>query len=477
MSLKLYDSYTRKKKTFKPVKAGSVGIYACGQTVYSSAHIGHGTVYVKWDILRQYLKHWKGLKVKYVQNITDFGHMTQEGTDSGEDKVKKASKKEHKSVKEIAKFYTKDFYDSMDALCVERPDLDPKATDHINEMIKLIQEIVRKGYGYECKGSVYFDTCKLGPRYGKLSGMIVKNMKCGARVGVCADKKNPTDFVLWAKNRSGHAQAWDSPWGKGMPGWHIECNAMNRKYLGVVFDIHTGGIDHYFPHHENEIAQALGSTGKVPANFWVHAGVLTIGNEKMAKSLGNFVTIKDMLKDVTAEEFRMWVLSSHYKSPMEYSAECIKQSDAKVERINWFIQQLLAVEKTGSETKCSKDLVSKCLKKFEAAMDDDINTPLALEAVFSMIRDANKELCEDKFTKKDADAIIALLKKIDKVFKVMGFEKKKATAPAEINALIKEREILRAQAKWKDADNIRSESLKKGYELMDTPDGTKWRKK
>ena len=475
MNLKLYDSYTRKKKEFKPVKAGSVGIYACGPTVYSHPHIGHGTVYVKWDIIRQYLKKWKNLKVKYVQNITDFGHMTQEAADSGEDKIKKAAEKEHKTPQEIAEYYTKEFYASMDALKVEHPDIDPKATEHIKEMIKLIEEILKKGYGYEKDGSVYFDTRKLGARYGKLSGKTIESAKAGARVKVCSDKKNPTDFVLWAKNMPTHSYSWNSPWGKGMPGWHIECSALGRKYLGEVFDIHTGGRDHFFPHHENEIAQALGSTGKVPANFWVHAGILTINNEKMAKSLENFVTIKEMLKDITPEEFRTWVISSHYKSLMDYSKEAIKKSGSKVERINWFIQQLLVVKKAGAETKEITAVVNKCSKKFEQAMDDDFNTPLALEAIFEMVRSANKAL--GKMTKKDADKIIALLKKIDAVFKVMDFKKKREDLPAGIIALIKKRNALRKDGKYKDSDKIRAELLKRGYELMDTPEGTKVRRK
>lgn len=444
-------------------------MYACGPTVYFSTHLGHGSVYVKWDVIRQYLKHWKKYKVTYVQNITDFGHMTSD-SDWGEDKIAKGMIREGKSAQEIADYYTNEFHESMDALKIERPDIEPFATKHVPLMAELIKKIIKSGYGYEKNGTVYFDTHKL-KNYGKLSGKTLEQMMPGARVTIDLDKKNPQDFVLWAANRPGHVYFWDSQWGKGMPGWHTECVAMSTKYLGVPFDIHTGGFDHFFPHHENEIAQAIAAYGRVHANYWIHAGYLTVDKEKMAKSAGNFTTVLEMLKTHSAEAFRAWIISSHYRSPIELSLDSLKLAREKVDKINRFIEEMYGInaEKGGDFSA----LIKKHTKKFEDAMDDDFNTPMALSTVFELINEIYR--VKDKLAAKDVKQVLALLKKIDAVFKIMNFGPELPELSLEIMEKIREREVARRKKDWKTADRIRAELAKKGVELFDTPEGTKWR--
>jgi len=459
--MKLFDTYTRKKIEFKPISNGKVGYYSCGPTVYFSSHMGHATTYIKTDLVKQYLKHWKGFKVKHVQNITDFGHMV--GDEDGElDKIMVAMKREGKTSKQIADYYTKEFHDGMKDLKIESPDAEPKATDYVPDMIKFIQKIISRKYAYEKDGTVYFDVSKF-KNYGKLSKKKMDKQAGLERAEKDLNKKNPFDFVMWAKHKEGHSHTWDSPWGKGMPGWHIECSVMSRKNLGGDFDLHSGGMDHYFPHHENEIAQNVGALGKVGVNYWVHFGLLTINGEKMAKSKNNFVTITDALKDFSAETIRMWIFASHYRSILDYSEKNLKLAEEKVEKINLFIQRLLEIKESGKAK-------IKIKSKFEKAMDDDLNTSLALADLFQFMTEMNKK----DLNGQDAKEILTFLKKVDKVFKVMSFEQVKV--PKEVKELINKREKARKEKDWKTSDKLRDEIKKKGYQLDDSLKGTGVRK-
>ncbi|OYT56417.1 MAG: cysteine--tRNA ligase [Candidatus Aenigmarchaeota archaeon ex4484_14] len=456
MVLVLYNTWTKKKEVFKPIEPGKVGYYSCGPTVYSSSHLGHGVTYIRTDMLKQFLKKWKGFVVKHVQNITDFGHMTSDA-DEGIDKIKKAMDREKKTAEDITEFYTNDFHDSMKKLKIEPPDVEPKASENVDIMIEIIKKIIENGYAYVKDGTVYFDVSKYKD-YGKLSG---KNMEAQEEKQRVADpnKKNPNDFVLWAKHQPGHSHVWDSPWGKGMPGWHIECSAMGRKYLDGDFDIHSGGVDHYFPHHENEIAQNYGAFGSIGVNYWIHFGLLSINGEKMSKSKENFITISDALEKFSPETIRMWVFSSQYKSTLDYSEDNLRKAKEKVDKINNFIQSLLKIADSADD-KIETDLVKKYYEKFEAAMDDNLNTPEALAVIFDLITEANKKIDSKSLTKKEAADILALLEKIDTIFKMMNFKKEKIEIPEEVKKLIQEREKARTEKNWKKADEIRGQIRK-----------------
>ena len=471
MTLKLFNTWSKKKEIFKPIKPGKVGYYSCGPTVYSSSHLGHAVTYIRTDMLKQFLKKWKGFAVKHVQNITDFGHMTSDA-DEGIDKIKKAMERERKTAEEITKFYTEDFHRAMKKLKVEPPDVEPKASENVDAMIETIKKIIENGYAYVKDGTVYFDVSKYKD-YGKLSGKNMKEQEEQQRVKD-PNKKNPNDFVLWAKHKPGHSHVWNSPWGKGMPGWHIECSAMSRKYLGGDFDIHSGGVDHYFPHHENEIAQNYGAFGTIGANYWVHFGLLSINGEKMSKSKGNFITIDAALEKFSPEEIRMWTFSSHYKSTLDYSEDNLRKAKEKLDKINKFIQRLLEIAEPSE--KIESDIAKKYHKKFEAAMDDDLNTPQALAVLFDLITEVNKKIENRSLTKKEAADILSLLKKIDSVFKIMNFEKEIVKIPEEVKKLIEEREKARAEKNWEKADEIRDKIREMGYLLEDSEQGVRCKK-
>lgn len=461
----LFNTWSRKKEEFKSVTPGIVKYYSCGPTVYSSSHLGHGVTYIRTDMLKQYLKNWKGYQVKHVQNITDFGHMTSDA-DEGVDKIKKAMEKEKKTSKEITDFYTKEFHDYMDELKIEKPDIEPKASECVDMMIELIEKIIDNGYAYESGGNVYFDVSKYD-EYGKLSGKDMSEQEEKQRIND-PNKKHPYDFVLWAGHQPTHSHVWDSPWGKGMPGWHLECSAMSTKYLGKEFDIHSGGSDHYFPHHENEIAQNFGAFQKHVVNYWVHFGMLLIDGVKMSKSKNNFVTLKEALNDFSPETIRMWTLSSHYKSTSDYSKENLEIAKDKLNKINNFIQDLLSISNSTEE---KTEISEKYKEKFEKAMDDDLNTPEAIAVVFELITEANKK----DLTEKEAGSILGLLNKMNKVFKFMDFSKTEITE--DVQKILEEREIARQEKNWKKADELRDRIHDLGYIIQDTDQGPKLTKK
>lgn len=382
MSLKIYNTLSRQKEVFVPLVEGRVGIYVCGPTVYGHSHIGHAKSYVSFDVVVRWLRHL-GYKVKYVQNITDVGHLT-DNADEGEDKIAEQAKREKLEPMEIAQAYTRSFFEDMDALGVLRPNISPTASGHIPEQIELIKTLIQKGYAYEVNGSVYFSVSAFSG-YGKLSGRTKQEeLEAGTRVAVRSEKRNPSDFALWKKAEPGHLMRWPSPWGWGYPGWHIECSAMSMKYLGETFDIHGGGMENQFPHHECEIAQSEAATGKPFVRYWMHNNMVTVNGVKMGKSLGNFTTIKDALQKVSPLVLRFFILQSHYRSTLDFSDAALYAAKAGLDKLHETYARLLnAPEGTG---------VLK-LKRFEQAfheaMNDDFNSPVAIAVLFDLAREVN----------------------------------------------------------------------------------------
>ncbi len=454
MVLKLYNTLTKKKEIFKPIKDNEVRMYVCGPTVYYYAHIGNMRAYVFADSLRRVLEMNK-YKVKHVMNLTDVGHLTSD-EDEGEDKIEKEAKKEGKSPKEISEFYTKAFFEDFDRLNNERPEIICKATEHIKEMIELIKRLEKNGYTYIGEnGNVYFDTSKFKD-YGKLANLNLEELRAGARIKVDEDKKNPRDFVLWfvegASKFKGHVLKWNSPWGEGWPGWHIECSAMSIKYLGEQFDIHTGGEDHIPVHHTNEIAQSEGATGKKPwVKTWMHNSFLTFGGKKVSKSSGGLYTISELeKKGFSALEFRYLCLLTHYKKNLNFSEENLESAKTAYTRIKNMILEI----------KDDKKQNEKYFEEFEEAMNEDLNTPKALQVLWKLVRDG------------DAEGKINTIKKMDEVLGLKLLEKEKVKIPSEVSKLVKQRDEARKNKNWKKSDELREEIAKLGYAVSDGSEGS-----
>ncbi len=441
MSLKLYNTLTRKKEIFKPIKKGYVGMYVCGPTVNGIPHLGHARQQISFDVLRKYLK-FLGFDVKFVSNITDV-----------DDKIINKAKELGEDIKKFTEGNLKAHLEDYSAIKVDRPDVQPRATEYIQEMINLIKRLEKKGYSYTIKNDgVYYDISKF-KGYGKLSHQNTENLIAGKRVAVKDEKRNKEDFVLWKFSKKGEP-SWDSPWGKGRPGWHIECSAMSEKILGLPFDIHGGGQDLIFPHHEDEIAQSEAATGKKFVNYWVHNGMVNVDKVKMSKSLGNFRTIRDILKEYGGEVIRYFVLSTQYRKPIDFSKNALDDAKNSYERLKNII----------SDLKEDGEVNSKYLKEFRDAMDDDLNTPEALAVLWKLVRD------------KDAQGKIGTIKEIDKVFGLELSKEEKIEVPKEVKKLVKEREEMRKKKNWKEADNIRNRINKLGFNIDDTDEGTKIRK-
>jgi len=464
-------------------------MYTCGPTVYDFAHIGNFRSYLVADIIRRYLE-YKGYQVKQVKNITDVGHFTEDDLVLGQDKMLVAAKKEKKNPQEIAEFYTKAFFEDEEKLNIKKADLYPRATQHIKEMQSMVEILLKKGYAYELEDGIYFHVPKF-KNYGKLSGNTLNKLKKGVRIEPNPNKKHPADFALWKKATPEHLMQWDSPWGKGFPGWHIECSAMSMKYLGKSFDIHTGGEDNKFPHHENEIAQAEAVTGKRFVKYWVHIRHLLVEGEKMSKSKGNFYTLRDLeKKSFSPLAFRLLVLNAHYRNQLNFSFQGLQQAEANLQRVKEFIDRLKELSKQRIKKKDlsisdkkeldagrgARSLIKKTKNEFEEAMDDDFNTPSALAAVFHLINRGNWLLDRNKLTSNDAKEILKTLKEMDKVVGFIFKEAKGGTIPKEISKLVEEREKYRKEKKWKKADEIRNKITKLGYQIKDTPKGPKVRK-
>ena len=455
MELKLYNTLSREKEVFTPIN-DTVRIYSCGPTVYSYAHIGNFRAYVFMDTLRRVLK-YNGYKLKHAMNITDVGHLVSDA-DEGEDKMMKAARLEHKDPYEIAKFYTEIFLRDFDRLNIDRPEVICKATDHIKEMIEFVSEIVKNGYGYETSKGIYFDISKLD-KYPVLSDRKVDEQIAGARVDVDTEKRNPEDFALWIKAPENHLMKWESPWGLCYPGWHIECSAMSNKYLGEVFDIHTGGIDHIPTHHENEIAQSKGRCGKVPARFWMHCNFLQIDGGKMSKSLGNIYTL-DTLKEKGIEPlaYKLMCFSSHYRNNLNFTFEGAKAANTSLMRLKEGYQNHL-----NGNDEVEADIIKEFKQKFHEAINDDLNMPIAMSIVWDVIRYPQK-----------SKALADLLLQFDEILglKINDNSTEKKQIPEEILKLAEERKKARDNKDWELSDKLRDIINSKGYNIKDMKEGT-----
>ena len=461
--LKLYNTLTKKKEVFEPIdkKNNIVKIYTCGPTVYNYAHIGNMRAYIFMDTLRKVLK-YNGYKLEHVMNITDVGHLTSDA-DEGEDKMAKSARLQHKSVYEIARMYTKAFLEDITKLNIERPEHIAKATDNIKEMEEYVKKILKNGYAYETSKGIYFDTSKL-KSYGELSGVNLLNQKAGARVEVDKEKKNPLDFALWIKAPDEHIMKWDSFFGLCYPGWHIECSAMSKKYLGEKFDIHTGGVDHIPIHHENEIAQAKGATGKNPANIWMHVEFLLIDNGKMSKSLGNVYKIEDLEKrGFEPLAYRYLSYTSHYRNKLNFTWEGIKSAQISLNRL-----RELTLSHKGKEGKISKDVLDEYENKFLDAINDDINMPVAISVVWDLAKNEVK-----------SNDIYNLILKFDKVLSLDLNKKqedkkiKEENLPEEILEILEKRKKARESKDYALSDMLRDELKQKGYIVKDSKEGQK----
>ncbi|PIN85993.1 cysteine--tRNA ligase [Candidatus Woesearchaeota archaeon CG10_big_fil_rev_8_21_14_0_10_44_13] len=464
MPLKLFNTLTRKTELFKPIKAGEVKIYSCGPTVYDFAHIGNFRAYVCSDILVRYLE-YKGFKVTQVMNLTDV-----------DDKTIKGSMKEKISLDEYTKRYKKAFFDDIGSLNIRKADFYPEATKTIKEMVELVKTLMDKGFAYKGDdGSIYFSVKKFKD-YGRLAHIDTKGLKSGARVKQDEyDKEQVNDFALWkAWDKNDGDVFWETELGKGRPGWHIECSAMSMKYLGKSFDIHTGGIDLIFPHHQNEIAQSEAATGKRFVNYWVHNEYLMVDGKKMSKSLGNFYTLKDLLdKGYKPKAIRYLLLSAHYRTHLNFTEESVSAAEHSVQRLLDFMEKLGTL-KGDKENKEIKTLLGDIKKKFEEAMDNDLNVSSALASVFELVNKVNKLIAEDRIGRKDAQTIMGQMDDFDKVLGILEIEKE--DVPKDIIQLAKDREEARKNKDFKKADRLRDRIKEKGYVLEDTPQGTKVKK-
>lgn len=460
--IKLYNTLTRKIEEFKPIKPGEVGIYSCGPTVYWNQHIGHMYAYTQWDTLVRFLR-YTGFNVRWVMNITDVGHMTSD-QDMGEDKMEKGAKREGLTVWQIADKYIAQFLESMDFLNIQKPDVLCRATEHIQEQIDLIKKIETNGFTYKTKTGLVFDTSKF-PDYPKFGRLDLEKQYAGARVEVDPEKKRPRDFLLWVTNQPKHVMQWDSPWERGFPGWHIECTAMSTKYLGEKFDIHTGGIEHIPIHHTNEIAQAYGAFGRQTANYWLHNGWLVLKKEKMSKSLGNIILVTDLIeKKFSPLALRYLILTSHYRQGMTFSWEALKGAQSAYERLVEMVKGWKLGRDRNTIGLDDPEKIQGFRQKFIDKLSDDLNVPEALAVVWQM---AKSDI-------PDPDKLDLILD-FDKVLglRLAAQTKVKIKVPKKIKELVEQREKLREQGKWQEADEIRKKIEKLGWKIEDTPKGPK----
>lgn len=473
--LKFYNTMAKKKEVFSPVKPGEVKIYNCGPTVYDLAHIGNFRAYLFADLLRRYLE-FLGYRVTQVMNITDVGHMTQDDVAdaAGEDKIEMKAKKEHKSPWEIAKFYTEAFLSDAAKLRLKEPHARPRATQHVKEMIALIKNLLENKKAYVVSKNVYYDVTSF-KKYGRLSGNTLKQLKAGARLDVHPDKKNPFDFALWIHDTK-HIMQWDAPWGSGYPGWHIECSAMSMKYLGETFDIHTGGEDNIFPHHECEIAQSEGATNKTFVNYWLHTRHLLVDNEKMSKSKGNFYTLRDLLeKGHDATAFRYLCMATHYRTPMNFTFDALKGAKKTVDNINDFVRKLHDEMQTAKapEKEELQILVEDTKKAFIKHMNNDLNMPEAMSVVFDMMNVFNRMIDEKKAGKSSLQKAHKFMREINKILEILDEQEELGEDDMR---LIREREEARLKKNFEKADHIRLLLKKRGILLEDTTHGVRWKK-
>jgi cysteinyl-tRNA synthetase len=484
MALQIHNTLTRRKEEFKPLHEGRVGIYVCGPTVYGHSHIGHAKSYISFDVIVRYVRHL-GYKVLYVQNITDVGHLTDDA-DEGEDKIEKQSRIDRVHPMQIAELYTRSYFEDMDALGVLRADISPRASGHILEQIEIVEQLIRNGNAYVSNGSVYFDVPRFAG-YGKLSGRSFEDMEAGARIQVNPEKRHPADFALWKKAEPEHLMQWSSPWGKGYPGWHIECSAMSMKYLGEHFDIHGGGLENQFPHHECEIAQSECATGKPFVNYWIHNNMVTVNGQKMGKSLGNFVTLKDAFKKFDPLVVRFFILQSHYRSTLDFSDEALHAVNVGFEKLLNTLRNLREeISKATADNRSGEAAIDldEYKSRFVSAMNDDFNTPQAVAVLFDLARETNALLSlESRFSAES-------LRRIEEFFEEFGGRVLGAiplvsaslmagdakTESNLVQLLVDLRTEVRSQKLWPLSDKIRDGLTKLGVTIEDKKDGTSWRK-
>lgn len=465
MSLKVYNTMTRTKETFVPLTPGKVSMYVCGPTVYDYIHIGNARPAIFFDVVRRYLE-MSGYEVNYVVNFTDV-----------DDKLIRKSEQTGETVPQIAEKFIAAYYEDIEALGIHKADANPRVTENIAEIVALIQDLVEKGFAYESSGDVYFRTEKFA-EYGKLSHQNLHELQFGIRVEVGERKENPQDFVLWKGTKPGEI-FWPSPWGDGRPGWHIECSAMARKYLGDTVDIHGGGHDLQFPHHECEIAQSECSSGKPLANYWMHNGYIHINNEKMSKSLGNGINVKELVKRVKPQALRFLFLSTHYRNPLNFSEEGLEQAGNGLERIQNGIANIRHRLKSASEGPLDEKVagsVERIKAQFREKMDDDFNTADALTAVFDLIAESNAYMAQDVVTVPTLTLLLSALQEWNAVLGILA-EEREELLDAEVERLIVERGEARKAKNWARADEIRDLLTEKGIHLEDTPQGLRWRRK
>jgi cysteinyl-tRNA synthetase len=482
MVLRVFNTMSGKLEVFKSLKENQVSLYVCGPTVYDWAHLGHARTYLAFDVIVRWLE-FKGYSVFYIQNITDVGHLT---TDTAEDKISKRAIERKIEPMELVEFYIREYFKDLDALGVKRPDISPRATGHLLEIIVAIQELIQKDYAYEVKGNVFFDVTKLND-YGKLSKIKPEAMLEGSRFEVHEDKRNARDFALWKRAEPETVLKWWSPWGIGFPGWHIECAIMGLKYLGSQFDIHGGARDLIFPHHENEIAQSEAITGKKPfVQYWLHTGFLKINGEKMAKSLGNYITIRDALKKYSAEAIRFFVMSTHYRNEIDFTDERLKGAESSLGRLYNSLESIEDAKKTSTNRKPTdaeqkfKQAIENLNEEFVMAMDEDFNTPQALAALFEMSKEINRFLDEKKQV--NTEILETVFESFSELGKALGlFQQEKSQDLDEkivndlVQLLFDLREELRKKKEYCLSDKIRTRMEDLGLLIEDTVEGSKWK--
>ena len=468
MKMKIYNSLTNKKEEFKSITPNEVKMYSCGPTVYNYFHIGNARPFIIFDTLRRYLE-YSGYKVTFVQNFTDI-----------DDKMIKNANAEGITVKELAERFIKEYFTDAKGLGIKEATIHPKATENIDAIIDTVKKLEEKGYAYNVDGNVYFRTKKFS-NYGKLSHQPLEDLEAGARIEVNSDKEDPMDFVLWKNKKEGEPY-WESPWGQGRPGWHIECSAMVNKYLGETIDIHSGGKDLIFPHHENEIAQSEALSGKPFANYWMHNGFINIDNEKMSKSKGNFFTVRDIVKEFDYQVIRFFMLSAHYRSPINFSKDLVTQSKTGLERIINTVKNLTFIMEN-AQNELMKDEEKKIYEgfltykdKFIEAMDDDLNTADAISHIFSLVREVNSKVNGESGSSKElTEKAISLIKELTDVLGI-EYNSEEDELSKEVEALIEKRQEARKNKDFALADEIRDKLTDMGIILEDTRQGVKWRR-
>lgn len=464
--LKIHNTLTNQKEDFQPLEPGKAKIYTCGPTVYNYATIGNFRTFLFEDLLRRTLDHF-GYDVLQVMNITDVGHMTSDA-DEGEDKMAAAARREKKDPWKIAEHYTQAFFEDIEALGLKRAHHYPRATEHVPEMIELVERLIERGHAYVVGSNVYYSVESF-PGYGKLSGNTLDKLNAGHRVEALEEKRSPHDFALW-KTDPNHIMQWDSPWGRGFPGWHVECSAMSMKYLGEQFDIHCGGEDNIFPHHEDEIAQSEGATGKQWVKYWMHGRFLLVDGRKMSKSLGNFHTVRELReKNYDPVAIRYALMSTHYRQPLNFTLEGLEAARQSVRRLRDFRASLREAKGQGAGA-AAAEAIEKGRKTFDDGLADDLNISAALAGLFDMVHELNKM----DLSAEEATQALAFLEKADGVLGVLGEEE--ASLDAEIEAMIARRNQARANRDFAEADRIRDELLAQGIVLEDTPGGVRWKR-